>query len=166
MIASEQNVVSLIGSYLTTLGAYWQAASDTAGILQTDDVYKVASDVTSLPEVDIAELLKLPCCHPCSSLKDVAVAPAAEPVLSPPRVLPSASVGAGPGVPEKRRAPSFEGRQPAPHPRLSPLLAPGAAAAPEQGSLPLPTNQAPALLGAPTVIRDDQTKEVLEGGTR
>jgi cobalt-zinc-cadmium efflux system outer membrane protein len=83
MIAAEQNVVGLVGSYLTALGAYWQAASDTASLLQTDDVYEMAAQVTNLPEADLTELLRLPCCHPCSSV------PAA-PGVQPPTGMPAA----------------------------------------------------------------------------
>jgi cobalt-zinc-cadmium efflux system outer membrane protein len=68
LISAEQNVVSLIASYLTTLQAYWQAASDVASWLQTDDVYEMSSEVTNLPDTDLTQLLNLPCCHPCSSV--------------------------------------------------------------------------------------------------
>jgi cobalt-zinc-cadmium efflux system outer membrane protein len=69
LITSEQNLVSLIATYLTTLGSYWQAVSDTASLLQIDDVYATASAVDHFPDADPIELLKLPCCHPCSSLQ-------------------------------------------------------------------------------------------------
>ncbi len=67
LIAAEQAVVTLIGSYLTTLQAYWQAVSDVASFLQTDDVYTMAVEVQNVPMPDLAELLKLPCCHPCAT---------------------------------------------------------------------------------------------------
>jgi cobalt-zinc-cadmium efflux system outer membrane protein len=98
LIATEQNVVSLIATYLTTLQAYWQAVSDTASLLQTDDFYDLANQVTSLPTPDWAELLKLPCCHPCSSLPlgpraDGATATAPRPELGAPvEVLPTPRV--------------------------------------------------------------------------
>ncbi len=68
LIAAEQNVVMLIGSYLGTLGNYWQAVSDIASLLQVDDAYQMAEHVEHCPMPDLAELLKLPCCHPCSSM--------------------------------------------------------------------------------------------------
>jgi len=68
LIQAEQNLVTLIASYLTTLQAYWQAVSDIASLLQTDDVYQMASEVERVPAPDLFHLLKLPCCHPCSSL--------------------------------------------------------------------------------------------------
>jgi cobalt-zinc-cadmium efflux system outer membrane protein len=73
LISAEQNVVTLIGSYLTTLQAYWQAVSDIASLLQTDNVYQMAEEVTDYSMPDLAELLKLPCCHPCSSLPNPAL---------------------------------------------------------------------------------------------
>jgi hypothetical protein len=67
LIAAEQAVVTVTTAYLTTLQAYWQATSDLASLLQTDDVYQMAVEVQSHPMPDLAELLKLPCCHPCAS---------------------------------------------------------------------------------------------------
>jgi len=69
LITAEQSLVNLVGNYLTTLGAYWQAVSDTASVLQIDDVYKMATKMDELPDADLLDLLKLPCCHPCSSLQ-------------------------------------------------------------------------------------------------
>jgi cobalt-zinc-cadmium efflux system outer membrane protein len=68
LIAAEQNVITLIAAYQAAVLAYWQAVSDVASLLQTDDVYALAAEITSAPAPDLIELLKLPCCHPCSSL--------------------------------------------------------------------------------------------------
>jgi hypothetical protein len=138
LISSEQNVVSLIGSYLTTLGAYWQAASDTASLLQTDDVYEMATEVTNLPVTDLTELLTLPCCHPCSSLK---AAPAASAVPGVPTMPGASAMPASPSVPGVSALP-------APHILLPPPILRSAS------------------LGAPTVIPQNRTAEALEGGTR
>jgi outer membrane protein, heavy metal efflux system len=81
LITAEQNLVSLIASYLSTLSNYWQAVSDTASLLQIDDAYLMAKDVEKMPGADLAELLSLPCCHPCSSLK--LGAPTAQPTSRP-----------------------------------------------------------------------------------
>jgi outer membrane protein, heavy metal efflux system len=66
LIAAEQSVVNVITAYLTTLQAYWQAISDLASLLQTDDVYQMAVEIQNVPTPNLAELLKLPCCHPCA----------------------------------------------------------------------------------------------------
>jgi cobalt-zinc-cadmium efflux system outer membrane protein len=68
LIASEQNLVSAIGVYLTTLGAMWQAVVDTANLLQTDDLFQLAEPVPVAPVPDLEQMLKLPCCHPCDPL--------------------------------------------------------------------------------------------------
>ncbi len=73
LIAAEQNLVSLIPMYLTALGAYWQAVSDMASLLQTDNVYDMAAEVENCPMPDLAKLLALPCCHPCSELPQPAL---------------------------------------------------------------------------------------------
>ncbi len=70
LIASEQNLVSAIGVYLTTLGATWQAVVDTANLLQTDDLFQLAEPVPVAPVPDLDALLQLPCCHPCDPLPD------------------------------------------------------------------------------------------------
>jgi cobalt-zinc-cadmium efflux system outer membrane protein len=118
LIGAEQNVVGLIGSYLTILGAYWQAASDTASLLQTDDVYEMSSQVTNLPAADLTELLKLPCCHPCSSVNAAPGAPASAgpQLLPPPGTYPPVSLGppsvvleATIGTPQSHIEAAFEG---------------------------------------------------------
>jgi cobalt-zinc-cadmium efflux system outer membrane protein len=68
LISAEQNLVSVIGVYLTTLGAQWQAVVDTASLLQTDDLFQLAEPVGVEPVPDLEQLLKLPCCHPCNPL--------------------------------------------------------------------------------------------------
>jgi cobalt-zinc-cadmium efflux system outer membrane protein len=68
LISAEQNLVSVIGNYLTILGAQWQAVVDTASLLQTDDLFQLAEPVGVAPVPDLDQLLKLPCCHPCNPL--------------------------------------------------------------------------------------------------
>jgi cobalt-zinc-cadmium efflux system outer membrane protein len=74
LVTAEQNLVGVIGPYLTVLGALWQAVVDVANLLQTDDLFQLAEEkmaVAPLPDLD--ELLKLPCCHPCNPLRDPAL---------------------------------------------------------------------------------------------
>lgn len=68
LITAEQAVVTVVGTYLTIQQAYWQAVSDLASLLQTDDVYQMAAEIENCPAPDLAELLRVPCCHPCSPL--------------------------------------------------------------------------------------------------
>jgi cobalt-zinc-cadmium efflux system outer membrane protein len=69
LVASEQSLVGVIGTYLTTLGAQWQAVADLASLLQTDDVFQVAEGQLPLPPLpDLEHMLALPCDHPCSPL--------------------------------------------------------------------------------------------------
>jgi outer membrane protein, heavy metal efflux system len=124
LIAAEQNLVSLIPTYLTTLGAYWQAVSDIASLLQTDNVYLMAEEVSDASLPNLAELLKLPCCHPCSSL------PQAE-------FKGISSFESPPGLPV---SPEIRGVE------TSPAAAPKTPAAPKESSA-LPT---PAITMPPT----------------
>ncbi len=66
LIASEQNLVSVIGPYITTLGAQWQAVVDVAALLQTEDIFQTCGVFPVAPIPNLDQLLCLPCCHPCS----------------------------------------------------------------------------------------------------
>lgn len=68
IVQSEQNLVTFVGSYLTILGAQWQAVVDVGSLLQTDDLFQLAEGSYPSTCPDLAELLKLPCCHLCSPL--------------------------------------------------------------------------------------------------
>jgi cobalt-zinc-cadmium efflux system outer membrane protein len=96
LVSSEQNLVQVIGSYLTILQGHWQAVVDVASFLQTDELFRMADEVSGSPTVDFDELLRLPCHHPCSptvpasSREGLATQPAVQgashgaPQLSPP----------------------------------------------------------------------------------
>jgi hypothetical protein len=66
LISAEQNLITVIGNYLPILQAQWQAVADVSSLLQTDQVYTMAEEMDAEPVVNFEELLKLPCCHPCS----------------------------------------------------------------------------------------------------
>jgi cobalt-zinc-cadmium efflux system outer membrane protein len=68
LIAAEQNLVTVIAPYLAALGAQWQAVTDVASWLQTEDLFQANGVFPVAPVPDLNSLLKLPCCHPCSSL--------------------------------------------------------------------------------------------------
>jgi hypothetical protein len=123
LIASEQNLVSTIGVYLTTLGAVWQAVVDTASMLQTDDLFQMAEPVPVAPVPDLEELLKLPCCHPCNPLPEERLRKAD--VNWQPAGIPSAGARTVPAA------------APAPVPEMRPtLLPPSVSAAEPELALP------------------------------
>src|SRR5262249_55723430 len=62
-----------VTSYVATLGALWTAVVDVANLLQTGDLFQLAPPECVGPVPDLAELLPLPCCHPCSPLPDPAL---------------------------------------------------------------------------------------------
>jgi cobalt-zinc-cadmium efflux system outer membrane protein len=69
LVTAEQNLVAVIGPYMSTLGAMWQAVTDLASLLQTDDLFQVASGQLPVPPLaDLEHLLELPCRHLCSPL--------------------------------------------------------------------------------------------------
>jgi cobalt-zinc-cadmium efflux system outer membrane protein len=86
VINAQQVLVTLIQSYLTALGATWTSVVDVANLLQTDDLFQITEKQEVAP---IPELHRLPCCHPCSPLRD-----------------PSLYGGNGPWPPAEPKAPS------------------------------------------------------------
>jgi cobalt-zinc-cadmium efflux system outer membrane protein len=68
LVSSEQNLISVVGAYLPLLQAQWQAVVDVSSLLQTDQLYLMADEVASEPEIDFLDLLKMPCCHPCTPM--------------------------------------------------------------------------------------------------
>jgi cobalt-zinc-cadmium efflux system outer membrane protein len=70
VVAAQQQLVTTISSYVTTLGALWTAVADMSTLLQTDDLFQVTETehVPAVPDLD--HLPGLPCCHPCSPVSD------------------------------------------------------------------------------------------------
>ncbi len=94
LVTAEQNLVTIIGSYLPVVQAQWQALCDVSNYLQTDQLYKMADELEDEPAIDFEELLKFPCHHPCSPVVPAPthdsfhMAPAVQSVSRP--VLPAA----------------------------------------------------------------------------
>ncbi len=88
LVTAEQNLVSVIGTYLTTLGLMWQAVVDVANLVQTDDLFQACERIPVPPLPDLEHLLALPCCHPCNPLPGPAL-PAAELVWPRTNFLPA-----------------------------------------------------------------------------
>jgi cobalt-zinc-cadmium efflux system outer membrane protein len=108
LVSAEQNLVSVVGNYLTLLGAEWQAVSDLASLLQTDDVFNTAEHYQVTPVADLEHLLELPCCHPCSTMPDPALKEAD-------LKWPSASIAPS-AMPAQQPAPAIKGKESAPLP--------------------------------------------------
>jgi outer membrane protein, heavy metal efflux system len=168
LIASEQNLVTLIASYLGYLGSYWQAVSDTASLLQTDDAFQMAAEVEQLPEADLREMLKLPCCHPCSTLQhagqsrkiDFQVPQADLPLPSPAYRSPPAVL---PGTPVLPSLIGEQGMNDA-RPRTSgETVVDSVPAAVLTRPIELPPNPTQPTIGAPTPIDNGESAK---GGTR
>lgn len=70
VVQAQQTLATTITTYVTTLGNLWQAVTDVANLLQTDDLFQLAEKgcVPAVPE-----LPGLSCCHPCSPLPDPAL---------------------------------------------------------------------------------------------
>jgi cobalt-zinc-cadmium efflux system outer membrane protein len=73
LISSEQNLVNIIGPYITALGNQWQAVVDVANLLQTDDLFQTVEKYEPAQVPDLESLFNLPCCHPCSTMPDPAL---------------------------------------------------------------------------------------------
>lgn len=68
VVASQQQLVGVVGGYLSTLGNLWDAVADLSTLLQTDDLYHAAQTQALPPLPDFEHLTPLPCCHPCSPI--------------------------------------------------------------------------------------------------
>ena len=114
LIASEQNLVSVIGPYIATLGAQWQAVVDVANLLQTEDLFQAHGVFPVAPVPDLERLLQLPCCHPCSPLPGAVIKEGADtwpkagflPPTQPEKQLP------GPRAPGEKEQTSLRVPQP------------------------------------------------------
>jgi hypothetical protein len=147
LITAEQNLVSLIGTYLSTLAAYWQAVSDTASLLQTDDAYTMATAVEQFPEANLLELLNLPCCHPCSSLGQAGCSPKAQFVGQGHVELPLARGTAADQVADTDLQPAGDSHKP-------------------DCVVEVPTDVPPPHKLRGTLLAPEPDGEALEGGTR
>jgi cobalt-zinc-cadmium efflux system outer membrane protein len=70
LVTAQQNLVTTTQAYVSALGTTWTAVVDVANLLQTPDLFQVTERQEVHP---IPELRPLPCCHPCSPLRDPAL---------------------------------------------------------------------------------------------
>jgi cobalt-zinc-cadmium efflux system outer membrane protein len=116
LIASEQNLVGVIGPYLAALGAQWQAVVDVANLLQTEDLFQAHGEFPVAAVPNLEQLLQLPCCHPCSPYPGSVVLPIA-PSWQKAGFLPVPNIETLPPAPkEAPAAPKETTRQTAPTP--------------------------------------------------
>ena len=77
VVTAQQTLAATVTTYITTLGAEWQAVADLASLLQTDELFETGETVQGTesvaPVADLEHLLTLPCCHPCNPLPDPAL---------------------------------------------------------------------------------------------
>jgi cobalt-zinc-cadmium efflux system outer membrane protein len=76
VVVAQQNLATSLTTYITTLGAMWQAVADVADLLQTDDLFQLGvgepcAEPVAVPGLE--NLPGLPCWHPCSPLPDPAL---------------------------------------------------------------------------------------------
>ncbi len=76
VVVAQQNLAQSLTTYVSTVGAMWQAVADVADVAQTDDLFQLGF-AGPCPETVaapcLANLPGLPCFHPCSPLPDPAL---------------------------------------------------------------------------------------------
>lgn len=76
VVTAQQTLALTVTTYVTALGAQWQAVVDVASLLQTDELFGAegtAGTEAVAAVADLEHLMALPCCHPCNSLPDPAL---------------------------------------------------------------------------------------------
>ena len=70
VVTAQQTLAQTATSYVTALGAQWQAVIDLAGLMEAEDMFQIGElqHVACVPNLEA--LCPLPCCHPCSNLPD------------------------------------------------------------------------------------------------
>jgi cobalt-zinc-cadmium efflux system outer membrane protein len=69
VVVAQQNLAAAVATYVTTLGAVWQAVVEVADPLQSADLFGVQGPLMPVATIpDLENLPPLPCCHPCSPL--------------------------------------------------------------------------------------------------
>jgi cobalt-zinc-cadmium efflux system outer membrane protein len=73
IVNAQQILASTVTTYVSVLGGAWAAVVEVAGLLQTNDLFQVADEHCVAPVPALDQLLELPCCHPCSPVRDPAL---------------------------------------------------------------------------------------------
>ncbi|HLJ93068.1 MAG TPA: TolC family protein [Gemmataceae bacterium] len=68
VVTNQQLYVTALATYAATLTGLWQAVTDVASLLQTDDLFQGMASPPAVPPCDLEHLPGLPCSHPCNPL--------------------------------------------------------------------------------------------------
>jgi outer membrane protein, heavy metal efflux system len=125
LVTAQQTLATFVTGYLTVLGQLWASAVSVADLLQTDDLFQVATpcEVPALP--DLEHLPELPCCH--APVAPAASGPAGAAGCRPPSPPPTPPL---PGPPLE----ALSVPRPLPGPATAPAVKP--AAPPPAGPAP------------------------------
>jgi cobalt-zinc-cadmium efflux system outer membrane protein len=97
LVTAQQTLATSVTTYLGLLGTLWSSVVSVADLLQTDDLFQMATPVPLPPLPDLESLPPLPCCHPfgqtgagCATMPAPAPVPVAPvpPVPVPPMPVP------------------------------------------------------------------------------
>jgi len=61
IVAAQQGLTSAVGSYVTALGALWQAVVDLGNLMQVDDIFLMGGPQMMVQIADLDQLCPLPC---------------------------------------------------------------------------------------------------------
>jgi cobalt-zinc-cadmium efflux system outer membrane protein len=113
VVVAQGQLSGAVAQYLTYLAGAWDAAVSITDLLQTNDMFSAAQKLQ--PVGPVPELAPLPCCHPCSPVKNPAF-------LAGDGTWPPALPGPGePRMPRADEPPARPGTLPEPGGELLPL---------------------------------------------
>jgi len=133
LVSAQQTLSANVSSYLAILGQLWSSVVSVADLLETDDLFQLATPQAIPSVADLESLMPLPCCHPCAgptvsgpNMTPLVVPPAmpatpaapAEPIEHPqPQSMPPPQQGVGLPEPRRWEAPATDGAAaPMPYP--------------------------------------------------
>src|SRR5205823_9682116 len=77
VVNAQQTLLSVITTYVTTLGQAWTSVVGLADLLQTNDLFQIGLEAPQMqplePVPDLDHLPILPCEHPCTTMPDPAL---------------------------------------------------------------------------------------------
>jgi cobalt-zinc-cadmium efflux system outer membrane protein len=77
VVNAQQTLLSVITTYVTTLGQAWSSVVGVADLLQTNDLFQIGLEAPQRqplePVPDLEHLPILPCDHPCTTMPDPAL---------------------------------------------------------------------------------------------
>jgi hypothetical protein len=157
IVVAQGNLATAVATYLTTLGAMWQAVVDVTDFLQTNDLFQInQKPLPTQPVAEIPELDHLPpraCEHPCSPVPHLhqRFLDATWPQAAPDAPFSPPAVRSTPTPPTPKPKPAPADKAPMDKPADDKLLppprrAPGKTSAPADDPLLAPPPPMPARL--------------------